>query len=144
MKLHAARTAPAVIPTASMADIAFLLIIFFMLTFTLEVDHTQVTLPHTELRFEIPKKAAYISVTEQGVIRASDGERQSTPINEQDVLSFASEVVAIQPDKEFALKADNGVPYKYIDSILDSLKQANVRVIYLLSQAETVDGGGQP
>ncbi len=139
MKMHASKAAPPVIPTASMADIAFLLIIFFMLTFTLEVDRTQVTLPRTELRFEVPKKAAYISVTEQGVIRASDGERQSTVIPEQDVLSFAAEVVAIQPDKEFALKADGAVPYKYIDTILDSLKQANVRVIYLLSQAETVD-----
>ena len=44
-----ARTA-AVIPTASMADIVFLLIIFFVLTFNVEVDKTRVDLPKTNLR----------------------------------------------------------------------------------------------
>ena len=54
------------IPTASMADIAFLLIIFFMVTINFEVDKTQVFLPKTTIRLEIPKKAAYISITEAG------------------------------------------------------------------------------
>ena len=71
MKLHAGKRQTPVIPTASMADIAFLLIIFFMVTITFEVDKTQVTLPDTQLRFEVPKKSAYISVTEDGTIRVS-------------------------------------------------------------------------
>ena len=54
------------IPTASMADIAFLLIIFFMLTITYEVDKTQVALPRTDIRLEIPKKVAYVSVAAAG------------------------------------------------------------------------------
>ena len=69
MELHAARVKEAVIPTASMADIAFLLIIFFMLTMTFEVDKTRVTLPETLVRMEIPKKAAFISVNEAGAIK---------------------------------------------------------------------------
>ena len=80
MRVEATRTAPAVIPTASMADIAFLLIIFFMVTFTIEVDKTQVTLPKTVLREEIPKKAAYVSITKPGFIKVSDGEQMSAPV----------------------------------------------------------------
>jgi biopolymer transport protein ExbD len=132
------RTAPAVIPTASMADIAFLLIIFFMVTFTIEVDKTQVTLPKTVLRQEVPKKAAYVSITEGGQIKVSDGEQMSAPVNSaDDVLSFAAEVIGQDPTKEFVLKADEKTAYQYVDAVIDSLKQARVKTIYLLSAQET-------
>jgi len=131
------------IPTASMADIAFLLIIFFMVTITFEVDKTQVALPKTDLRFEIPKKAAYISVTNTGTIRVSSGEEVSVVVpGPEDVLSFAAGVVAQNPSKEFVLKADQDVPYRYVDQVIDSLKQAKAKVIYLLSDQQTVDVSG--
>jgi biopolymer transport protein ExbD len=130
----------AVIPTASMADIAFLLIIFFMVTITFEVDKTQVFLPRTQIRFEIPKKAAYVSVTEGGLIKVSSGEELSNPVpGVEDVLSFAAGVVATDPHKPFVLKADKNVPYDIIDKIIDALKQAKVELIYLLSDQRTVD-----
>jgi biopolymer transport protein ExbD len=131
------------IPTASMADIAFLLIIFFMVTINFEVDKTQVFLPKTTVRLEIPKKAAYISITESGQIRVSGGEEISVPVHPEDVLSFAADVVARDPQKEFVLKADESVPYRYVDGVIDSLKQAKARVIYLLSEQETVDSGAE-
>ena len=143
MKLHAGKRQTPVIPTASMADIAFLLIIFFMVTITFEVDKTQVTLPDTQLRFEVPKKAAYISVTEDGTIRVSTGEEISVVVpGPEDVLSFAASVVAADPQKVFVIKADENVRYQIIDRVIDALKQAKVEALYLLSRAETVDSGG--
>jgi biopolymer transport protein ExbD len=131
------------IPTASMADIAFLLIIFFMVTINFEVDKTQVLLPKTALRLEIPKKSAYISITEAGQIRVSSGEEISVPVpGPEDVLSFATGVVAADPTKAFVLKADSEVPYSYVDKVIDALKQAKAEVIYLLSEQETVDTVG--
>ena len=129
------------IPTASMADIAFLLIIFFMVTISFEVDKTQVTLPTTQIRFEIPKEAAYVSITEAGKIRVSSGEEISVVVGSaDDVLSFAATVVGSYPGRPFVLKADRGVPYEYVDRVIDSLKQSKAEVIYLLSQQETVEG----
>ncbi len=143
MRIQAGRVAGAKIPTASMADIVFLLIIFFVLTFQVEVDKTKVALPRTNLRFEVPKKAAVVSITDSGQMRVSDGEATSTPVGSvQDVLSFASEIVAADPEKEFVLKADRGVPYRYVDQTIDALKQARVQVLYLLSDQETVEGAG--
>lgn len=140
MEIKASQRYTPVIPTASMADIAFLLIIFFMVTITFEVDKTQVLLPKTQVRIEIPKKAAYVSVTESGLIKVSDGESLSNPVpGVEDVLSFAAGVVATNPQKEFVLKADKNVPYDIIDKVIDALKQAKVKVIYLLSEQETVD-----
>jgi biopolymer transport protein ExbD len=143
MRLRATHETHAVIPTASMADIAFLLIIFFMVTFTSEVDRAQVTLPKTELRFEVPRQAAYVSVTENGIIKVSSGEELSVVVSGvEDVLSFAAGVVATDPSKAFVIKADTNVPYRTIDRVIDSLKQAKVTVIYLLSQQATAEDGG--
>lgn len=143
MRLPPRRITEAVIPTASMADIVFLLIIFFVLTFNVEVDKTQVQLPKSMLRFEVPKKAAVVSITDAGQIRVSDGESSSTPVKgPEDVVSFAAEIVARQADKEFVLKADRTVPYRSVDRVIDALKQARVETVYLLSEQETVEGGG--
>jgi biopolymer transport protein ExbD len=140
MKLSVRSTQNQGIPTASMADIAFLLIIFFMVTINFEVDKTQVLLPKTALRLEIPKKSAYISITEAGLIRVSSGEEISVLVpGPEDVLSFATTVVAVDPGKAFVLKADAEVPFCYVDEVIDALKQAKAEVIYLLSEQETID-----
>jgi biopolymer transport protein ExbD len=145
MRLAAHRKSAAAIPTASMADIVFLLIIFFVLTFNVEVDKAQVSLPKSVLRQEVPKKAAVVSITDVGQIRVSDGEESSTAVSgPEDVLSFATEVVASNPEKEFVLKADATVPYRTVDRVIDVLKQARVSVVYLLSDQETVEGGSTP
>jgi biopolymer transport protein ExbD len=143
MRLKVRGTQNEGIPTASMADIAFLLIIFFMVTINFEVDKTTVALPATQLRFEIPKKSAYISIIESGQIRVSSGEEISVAVpGPENVLSFAVDVVASNPGKAFVLKADKNVPYRYVDSVIDALKQARAEVIYLLSEQETLDGDG--
>ena len=140
MRLQVRSTQNQGIPTASMADIAFLLIIFFMVTINFEVDKTQVLLPKAAVRLEIPKKSAYISITETGQIRVSAGDEISVPVpGPQDVLSFASSVVMSDPSRAFVLKADRTVPYRYVDRVIDALKQAKAEVIYLLSDQETVE-----
>jgi len=143
MKLRASQQTKPVIPTATMADIAFLLIVFFMVTFTSEVDRAQVTLPRTELRFEVPNQSAYISITENGVIKVSSGEELSVMVSGvEDVLSFATGVVATDPGRAFVIKSDTNVPYRTVDRVIDALKQAKVEVIYLLSQQETASAEG--
>jgi biopolymer transport protein ExbD len=142
MRLKSRHRPQPVIPTASMADIAFLLIVFFMVTITFEKDKTQVALPRTELRYEIPKIAAYISVTDNGQIRVTSGDEMSVPVSPDDVVTFAANLVAMDSTRPVVLKADRKVPYKSIDGIIDSLKQAKVELIYLLSEQKTVESGG--
>ena len=54
------------IPTATMADIAFLLIIFFMVTTAFTLDHTPMELPETEQQQQTIKGSAVISITRVG------------------------------------------------------------------------------
>jgi biopolymer transport protein ExbD len=142
MRLKARHDQKGVIPTASMADIAFLLIVFFMVTITFEKDKTQVTLPRTELRFEVPKIAAYISVTEAGQIRVTDGEAMSGTVPSVDeVGAFAADLKRNFPTRPVVLKADANVRYQVVDRIIDELKQARIELIYLLSEQRTVESG---
>lgn len=147
MNLHVRKRQDAVIPTASMADVAFLLIIFFLVTFQIEVDKTQVSLPATGIRLEVPEKSAYISITEDGTVRVSTGEEISQIVPMADVVSFASSTVARDPERAFVLKADRDTPYKLVDQVVDALKQSKAKTIYLLSEQEaqagaTPAGGG--
>ncbi len=133
------RKADAYIPTATMADIVFLLIIFFIVTYNIEVDKARVQLPRTTVRTDVPRDAAYVSVDTEGVIRVSGGKETSVPVaTVEEVQTFAQNVVAQAPDKAFVVKADKGTRYQTIDRVLDALKQARVRTIFLLSEQRTV------
>ena len=57
----------------------------------------------------------------------------------EEIVTFASTVVAQNPDKEFIIKADSDVHYEKIDSVLDALKQSKVKYIYLLSEQKVVE-----
>ena len=130
--------------TASMADIVFLLIVFFVLTYKVEVDRTQMDLPETWIRIKIPEKAAVISISPPDAnppltIRVSTGEEMSLPVStDEEIVTFASTEVAQNPNKEFIVKADESVPYERVDAVLDALKQSKVKYIFLLSEQKTV------
>ena len=74
-----------------------------------------------------------------GRIKVSDGEELSVQIpGPEETFSFAAGVVAADPLKEFVLKADDEVAYREVDAVIDALKRAKVRTIYLLSNQKTV------
>ena len=135
----------AAIFTASMADIVFLLIVFFVLTYKVEVDRTRMDLPDTWIRIKVPEKAAVISISPPDAnppltIRVSTGEEMSLPVStDEEIVTFASTEVARNPNKEFIVKADEMVPYERVDAVLDALKQSKVKFIYLLSDQRTVE-----
>lgn len=141
MKTRRTTGLSAYIPTASMADIVFLLIIFFVLTFNTDIDRaSRVTLPKSMEREEVPKKAALVSIDKDRVIRVSNGEETSKAVGRpEDVLSFAANIVTTQPGKPIVVKADKDLPYKVVDNVIDQLKQARVSIIYLLTEQRTVE-----
>ena len=130
--------------TASMADIVFLLLVFFILTYKVEVDRTKMDLPDTWIRIKVPEKAAVISISPRDAnppltIRVSTGEEMSLPVStDEEIVTFASTEVAQNPNKEFIVKADESVPYERVDAVLDALKQSKVKYIFLLSEQKTV------
>ena len=119
-----------------MADIAFLLIVFFMVTTTITVDRTAVNLPTSLERVEVPKDAAVIAIEEDGMIHFSDGEEDSRVINSQDILPSAAFIMSKNSLKFFLIKADGNAEYRHIDQVMEQLRQASVRNIAMLTMQE--------
>jgi biopolymer transport protein ExbD len=140
MNLKAPKRAESYIPTASMADIAFLLIVFFMVTTTITVDRTPVQLPTSLERTEVPKDAAVIAIQRDGIVHFSDGEEDSRIMNMPDILPSAAFVMSKNSLKFFLIKADGEAEYQYIDQVMEQLRQAAVRNIAMLTDQEGVVG----
>jgi biopolymer transport protein ExbD len=133
----------AIIPTASMADIAFLLIIFFMVTTVHDVDRTNVALPLSQVREETQKGAAYVIVSKkdgQVIYKFSDGKAKSTDVpSPNDIYLEASRIAYGDPTKQFVIKADEDIRYFLIDEILDKLREAGVQEVLLLTHQKKGD-----
>lgn len=132
-----AATTIAVIPTASMADIAFLLIIFFMVTTAYSLDRTPMDLPATQEQQQSAKGAAVISITADDAIRFSAGEEDTKPVAGLDeLMSHVRGVTARNRMHPFTIKADRRTKYRTIDAVLEQLRAAGAENVTLLSQSE--------
>jgi biopolymer transport protein ExbD len=142
----------AIIPTASMADIAFLLIIFFMVTTSHEVDRTSVNLPLARTRIEAEKGAAIVVLnkvtdpdtnTEFLEYKFSDGKEMSHSVTgPEDIYLECSRIIHRDETKQFALKSDGTVRFELVDELLDQMREGGVQNVLLLSQQNTARDGG--
>ena len=139
MRLGKTKRAGAVIPTASMADIAFLLIIFFMVTTTHENDRTSVNLPAANIREKAEQGAAIVVMfkdADSGTVgyKFSDGEAMSQPVSGPgDIYLEAARLTRQDANKQFALKADGTLPFAKVDELMDQMRRGGVRRVLLLT-----------
>jgi biopolymer transport protein ExbD len=138
----------ALIPTASMADIAFLLIIFFMVTTVHELDRTSVNLPVAEIREEAEKGAAIVVLTkipqpdgtEVLAYKFSDGNQTSWDVTGPgDIYLEAARATSVDSTKQFILKADGSVRFEKIDELLDAMRKGGVQHVLLLTGQKVVE-----
>ena len=136
-KLRASHHPAAVIPTASMADIAFLLIIFFMLTTSFSPVKMSVDMAESVSWEEVAKDAAIIAIDPRGSIEVSNGISEGTKINTMDELDiFTKEVLVADPTKQFIIKADRNIRYEAFNAVYERLRNNNCRRIALLTIAK--------
>jgi biopolymer transport protein ExbD len=142
MKLFREKRIKAFVPTASMADIAFLLIIFFMLTTSFSPVKTSVDLPSSVERAEVERNAAIIAITVAGEIVFSDGYNPGFNVNSASELApHIAALVRAVPNKQFVIKADRLARYQQIDDVLDQLRLSGAKNIGLLTEQKTTAKG---
>jgi biopolymer transport protein ExbD len=110
------------IPTASTADIAFLLLIFFMVsTHFRQEQGLKINLPAAEMTERIVKKrnVASIWMDRTGMTTVDDNR-----VNNATITSVMSERVISNPDVVVMVLADKDAPYGYVTDVLEALKDA--------------------
>ena len=119
------------IPTASMADIAFLLLIFFLVTTTIDMDKgLGLVLPPKGEEKEIPKRnISNILINARGDILLD-----KEPIQMRDIRQVVLEKMAVNDKLIFSVKTHPKAKYQAYINVLDQLKMANATRI---SIAET-------
>jgi len=120
------------IPTGSMGDIAFLLIIFFMLTTVFAKDQgIKMELPETVTQEELSVKSIVISIKQDGEVFV-DGIVK--PVS--DISDYCLQVIAENPMKFVTIKSDKDAKYGIIMDVMDELLQAGIKDIAFPTEAE--------
>ncbi|MDP6532352.1 MAG: biopolymer transporter ExbD [Candidatus Marinimicrobia bacterium] len=110
------------IPTSSMADIAFLLLIFFLVTTTIDMDKgLGIVLPAEGQEMEIKKKNILNCLINSSGQVLLGGE--PTPVSE--INKVVRRKIKENDKLIISVKAHNKTPYKSYVSVIDQLKMAN-------------------
>jgi biopolymer transport protein ExbD len=128
------REVTAEIPTASMADVAFLLIIFFLVASFYSVTRgIQFSLPRQDdkaLSAE-PEAAVLIEIAANGALTVDD---RSMPVGE--LPGYLRSKLARNPDKSVILQTSLEAPYGAMTDVFDELRQAGVRNLVIPTSSE--------
>lgn len=117
------------IPTDSLADIAFLLLIFFLVTTTIDVDKgIGLTLPDPrgEQKKIRSKNITNLLINESGQVLLDLNEVAIPQIREK-----IRQMIQENPKLIVSVKTARNTPYDVYVSVLDQLKQADARKISL-------------
>ena len=131
------KSAPS-IPVSSMADIAFLLLVFFMVTSVLDTDpDIPINLPDVPGGEQLNKKIAniYLSADEDRTIFYNT---MKMPLNE--VINRIRAKLSTTPDLKVLIHTDRDLPYSDMDNVFEQLKLAGALKISLVTK--TTQGGG--
>ncbi len=121
------------IPTSSMGDIAFLLLVFFMVTvvFTEETGLV-VKLPRAEAGEEgIRDLLTNIYINNEGKISIDD-----MIVRPDDVKLLMANKVAGNPFLIVAFKTDKHTPYGVVSDVMEALKEANAVKVFFNTDME--------
>ena len=118
MRFRSALTSPNIVPMATMADVAFLLIIFFMLTSTFAEDTgLDISLPKAVSSDMLPKREVTIWVTRLGQLKVNENW-----IRPSDLAAAIQRELAQSSTRAVTIRGDEGVPYGTIITVMDTAK----------------------
>lgn len=130
MALKKQQTMLATFSMASMTDVVFLLLVFFMVTSTFVFPTAmEINLPQSSEQTELkPVTVVYVTADGQLAGRYGDGEIQEFK-NTDDMVEFLSAVREQDPEAGFAIHADAAVEYGQVVNILNIGAQHGLKMV---------------
>jgi biopolymer transport protein ExbD len=133
------RDVPAEIPTASMADVAFLLIIFFLVTSVFSVTRgIQFSLPrHDEAALSAsPEAAVLIKVSADGSLVVDE-----KPMVLDQIADYLGPKLQRNPAKSVIVQTSMDAPYAAMIDVFDEIRQVGVTNVVIPTQSELATYG---
>ncbi len=120
MRFSKKKDEPAGIPTGSMADIAFLLIFFFMVTTVFRAEQgLEVTLPEAEEGRKLPNKGIVHIYVARSIISIDDNQ---LTINQ--VSFYMAKKMLVDPATIVSLRIDQETKYDIVGDLFEQLSEA--------------------
>lgn len=114
---------------ASMSDVIFLLLIFFMVTSTFVFPTAlEVNLPQSGQQTAI-KPGTRVYIDKELNFYASFGSQEPQPIDAEALINFLILTQEQEPGSFIALYADAEVPYGKVVEVLDKSAKANLKMV---------------
>ena len=121
MKIRSRLSTESAIPMAAMADIAFLLIVFFMLTSTFAKDTgLDISLPKAQTSQSLPKRDISIWITRSGEVHIG---KTIVPADRRQIIAALREALSDASVKSVTIRGDEGVTYGSVVRVMDIAKQ---------------------
>jgi biopolymer transport protein ExbD len=122
------------VPSASMADIAFLLLIFFLVTTTFPKDRgLAIVLPEEGGEVQVSQRnILHIIIQPNGIVEVKRGESpQVQTVSPNAIEGLWRQDVSENPNLIAAVKTHPQAPYKFMVDVLDALHTAGAERISL-------------
>ncbi|MDH6342080.1 biopolymer transport protein ExbD [Parabacteroides sp. PFB2-12] len=114
---------------ASMTDVIFLLLIFFMVTSTVVVPNAiKVTLPQSQKQ-TAAKPLTRVTIDANLNYFVAAGNQRERQVSFDEITPFLQESQTAEPDMFVALYADETVPYREIVKILNIANENNFKMV---------------
>lgn len=116
---------------ASMTDVIFLLLIFFMITSTIVVPNAiQVLLPRSQQQAQA-KPITRVTIDAELNYYVANANETERMVAFEEITPFLQSVYTSDPDIFVALYADESVPYREIVRILDIANQNQFKMVLM-------------
>jgi biopolymer transport protein ExbD len=122
------------IPTSSMADIAFLLLVFFLVTTVFDEQRgLRIVLPEAAEEIEVSQRnILHLMIQPNGIVHVRRGESpQIQPVQASAIAAIWRQEFAANPNLIAAVKTSPQAQYRFMVDVLDQLQSAQAERISL-------------
>ncbi|MDR1368902.1 MAG: biopolymer transporter ExbD [Dysgonamonadaceae bacterium] len=129
MALKRKRKISAEFSMASMTDMIFLLLIFFMITSTVVIPNAiKVVLPQSRQQTSA-KPLTRVTIDQDLNYYVAFGKDRERPVSFEEITPFLQDCYNKEPEMYVALYADESIPYKEVVRVLDIANRNDFKMI---------------